>query len=112
VPGRLLWLPPRSGRADRRGLIRLLAALEPDGGPPFADLLRALAPRLPWGAQAVWIVPRDRPELRHLAAVWQARGHPVALLCLERREGPAVERLGGATLRAWEVADRAGFAFR
>jgi len=113
-PGRLLWLPPRRGAADRRPLLELLAAVEPERAstPAFPDLLRAVAPRLPWGAQSIWILPEDLPEVRALAAVWQGRGHPVTLLCLDRRQGPAASRIGGATVRTWEVGERAGFTFR
>lgn len=121
-PARALWLPPAAGSggtvggAGRRALLRLLAAVEPapgpDPGPPFPDVLRLLGRRLPWGAQSIWLVPRDTPPLRALAAAWQARGHQVTLLCLERREGPAVARVGGTTLRAWEVEQRGGFEIR
>lgn len=117
-PARALWLPPLPGETARRAAMRLLAAIEPPPAtgpaeaPPFADVARLLARHLPWGAQCIWIVPRDTPELRELAATWQARGHPVTLLCLDRREGPAATRIGGATLRAWEVAHHGHFEIR
>ena len=115
-PERILWLPPSAGAAARRATMRLLAAIEPASRqaacPTFPDVLRTLGRRLPWGAQCVWIVPRDTPELRALAALWQARGRPVTLLCLEGREGPAATRVGGTTLRAWEVVQRGGFEVR
>ncbi len=109
APARVVWLAPRSGDPGRRALLRLLAALQPGGAPVFADLLALLAPHLPWGAQAVWIVPRDTPALRALAAAWQCRGHPVTVLCAERREGAPAERAGAGLLRVWEVGRDAGF---
>ena len=112
-PGRLLWLPPRAGRGDRQRLLELLAGVEPDpGAAPLPALLRLFARRLPWGAQCVWIVAEDSPELCQLAAAWHGRGHPVTLLCLERRTGAAARRVGGATLRVWEVVEHGGFEIR
>jgi uncharacterized protein (DUF58 family) len=114
LPGRLLWLSPRAGDAARRRLLRLLAGLDLDraAAPPFPTLLRVVAPRLPWGAQCLLLLPEDAPDVRRLAAAWQARGHPVSLLCLERRVGPPAEAVGGGTLRTWEVALHADFSLR
>ena len=104
-----VWLAPRRGEPGRRALLRLLAALRPGEAPPFTDLLTLLAPRMPWGAQAVWVVPRDTPAVRARALLSQARGHPVTILCAERREGLQTERGAGGLLRVWEVSRDAGF---
>ena len=109
-PGRI-WLPPASGPASTGRLLRVLAAVVPRAAPPFAALLESLGPRIPWGAQSVWIVPEDTPELRAVALMWQSRGHPVTLICVERRRGPFRQRLGGVTLQSWEVEDGVGLAF-
>jgi len=109
LPPRPVWLAPRAGEAGRRALLRLLAAAEPGEAPAFTDLLLTLGPRVPWGAQALWIVPRDTPAVRAQAAAWQSRGHPVTVLCVERREGPAAKRAGGGILRVWEVGGDGAF---
>lgn len=109
-PAQAIWSAPRPGEAGRRALLRLLAAAQPGEAPDFCLLLRRLEPRVPWGAQAVWIVPRDTAEIRARAAMWRAHGHPVHVLCVQRREGSPVERAGGT--RIWEVWGDAEFVLR
>lgn len=109
---RPLWSSPRTGEEGRRALLRLLAAIRVGEAPSFAEVLQTIGPRLPWGAQALWIVPRDTPELRCRAAAWQTRGHPVVLLCVERREGASLQRAGGGVLRVWEVRRDGEFTLR
>ncbi len=112
APARVLWLPPQAGWQGRRRVLSLLAGVTVQAGMEFDQLVDRLAPRLPWGAQVLWILPWDPPALRRRAALWQARGgRSVSLLCLERREGPPLERVAGGVLRTWEVSWRGGFEF-
>ena len=112
LPPRALWLAPRGGEPGRRALLRLLAAVHPGEAPSFSEMLRAFGPKVPWGAQSLWVLARDTPAIHALAASWQSRGHPVTLLCLERREGARAQRIGGHTLRVWEVRRDGDFIFR
>lgn len=99
------WLRAAPGAASGQALhlLELLAALHPAPGADFTSRLRLEARDLPFGTEALLVVPRDTPELWRLGAEWQARGHPVTLLVCERRMGPPPGIAGGLAPRVWEV---------
>lgn len=108
----LFWAAPHAGQRARAVLLRALALAEAADAPPFTQVLRALLPVVPWGSQCIWVVPTDRPELREAALLWQRRGRPVLMLCLDRRTGAPRAEAGGYTLRVGEVRVHAdAFAF-
>lgn len=107
-----LRLPARADPGQARRMLELLATVRDAPGGDFVARLRQEGRRLPWGARAVILVPRDSPEVWRAAAPWAAGGHPVTIVCFERRLGRP-EGLGGRRVpQAVEVHTRDGLEYR
>jgi uncharacterized protein (DUF58 family) len=91
------YLPPRAQAGHLSQLLWVLARLQV-GGPPLADVLREVRPRLAWGTTVVAITgAAGSPLLAALGALRQA-GYSVALFVVTGRHAPEVDRRAAATL--------------
>jgi uncharacterized protein (DUF58 family) len=112
APPSWLQLPPRTGPRQAIGVLETLAAVRPAEGADFLGHLRQAVGQLPWGAHLLLLVPRDTPELWQMAATWRARGHPVSILCFERRLGRPSGLVAQALPEVVEVHARDGLEYR
>jgi uncharacterized protein (DUF58 family) len=107
-----LRLPARADPGQPRRLLDLLATVRHAPGGDFAGRLTQEARALPWGARAIVLVPRDTPEVWGACAAPAARGHPVTILCFERRLGRPAGLDGLRLPEVLEVSTRDGIAYR
>lgn len=108
------WLrvPPRADNRQTVAALELLAGIRPARDGAFLAHLQQDSLRLPWGARIVCVVPRDTPALWVLATTAMLHGHPVTLLCMERRMGPPEGFTGQTKPEIMEVFTRGGISFR
>ncbi len=107
-----LRLPPRADPGQPLRAFELLAGVRDAPGGEFNLRLRAEARSLAWGARALVLVPRDSPELWQVLGPWAARGHPVTIVCFERRLGCPPGLAGRHVPEAVEVHTRDGLEYR
>ncbi len=110
-PAAWLRVLPRADRRHALAALELLAGVHPAPGGDFLPHVQREASALPWGARIVCLVPRDTPELWLLAAVARMHGHPVTLLCFERRMGRPRTFVGAFEPEVLEVNTSGGIAF-
>jgi uncharacterized protein (DUF58 family) len=112
APPSWLRLAPRSDRRQAMGALEVLATVHPAEGTGFVQRLRQEGGSLSWGTRVVLLVPRDTPELWRLSATWTARGHPVTMLCFERRLGRPDGLAVSHEPQVREVRTRDGLEYR
>lgn len=82
-----LLLPPARGARALRGILEMLAGVEPDGDKPLAEVLRAETPSLPARSTLAVITPDLTPSLA--ATLLRLRGSHRLLLAVVRSESVA-----------------------